>query len=61
MTELELRKLVVSTFQKYNGAHMGDLKHRDIVDTYNSITSLSTVYKPLVYIPDTIKSYSTNC
>ena len=45
MTEFELRKLVVSTFQKYNGAHMGDLKHRDIVDTYNSITSLSKVYK----------------
>lgn len=45
MTEIELRKLVVSTFQKYNGARKGDLKHRDIVDTYNSITELSKVYK----------------
>lgn len=45
MTELELRKLVVSTFQSYNGTKQGDLKHRDIVDTYNSITSLSKVYK----------------
>lgn len=45
MTELELRKLVVSTFQSYNGTKQGDLKHRDIVDTYNSITSLSKIYK----------------
>lgn len=45
MTELELRKLVVSTFKKYNGAQKGDLKHKDIVDTYNTITSLSKVYK----------------
>ena len=45
MTENELRQSVLLRASDYRGLKMGDAKHRDIVDTYNSLKPLPRGYK----------------
>ena len=40
MTEQNLRRLVVDTFCSYDGAKQNSTKHKDLIDTYNTITPL---------------------
>lgn len=45
MTENELRGLMVAQMRNWLGATEGDARHREIVDTYNSIRPLPVGYK----------------
>lgn len=45
MTEEELRRLYVDTAAGYVGMRMGDERHKDIIDTYNTLVPLPRGYK----------------
>lgn len=45
MTERELRILYASKAAEYIGMQMGDERHRDIVDTYNTLSPLPRGYR----------------
>lgn len=51
MTEQNLRRLVVDTFCDYNGAKQNSTKHKDLIDTYNTITPLPRGVKMTYSMP----------
>ena len=51
MTEQNLRRLVVDTFCSYNGVKQNSTKHKDLIDTYNTITPLPRGVKMTYSMP----------
>lgn len=51
MTEQNLRRLVVDIFCNYNGVKQNSTKHKDLIDTYNTITPLPRGVKMTYSMP----------